>query len=56
MLAPPPDLDAAGMAAQHCWNWCDGWHPERWPIYDALYPVADWPQLIELMLHIRRTV
>jgi hypothetical protein len=28
--------------------------PERWPLYDAVYPVADWLQLIELMEHIRR--
>lgn len=39
--------------ARHCWTWCGGWAPERWPLYETFYPVADWLQLVELMEHIR---
>jgi len=39
--------------ASHCWAFCGGWHPERWPIYDALHDVPDWQALIELMTIIR---
>lgn len=40
----------------HCWCWCDGWHPERWGMYDALYPVPDWDATIDLMQTIRQHV
>jgi len=37
----------------HCYGFCDGWAPERWPVYAALHPVADWHALAELMRTIR---
>lgn len=37
------------MAAVHCWRWCDGWRPERWPAYDALHDVEDWQMTLDLM-------
>jgi len=43
----------ASMEAMHCWHWCKGWMPERWPAYDALHDVPDWQQLHELMAHMR---
>jgi hypothetical protein len=54
LLPDQPTLDALAEQARHCWAWCGGWMPERWPLYDAVYPVADWLQLVELMEHIRR--
>ena len=51
--AAPAPLSAAGELAVACWNFCDGWHPERWPIFDALHAVDDWPQMAELMQAIR---
>jgi hypothetical protein len=39
----------------HCWNFCGGWAPERWPVYAALHDVADWHLLAELMQAIRDT-
>lgn len=50
---PLPELSARAQLAIHCWNWCDGWHPERWPVFDALHPVDDWHALVELMQVIR---
>lgn len=55
-LASAPTLDALSDAALHCWAFCGGWVPERWPIYEALYPVADWHQLIDAMSVIRAKV
>jgi hypothetical protein len=37
----------------HCWHFCDGWTPERWVVYAALYPVADWHAVVDLMSVIR---
>lgn len=51
--AAPPPLGAAGELAIACWNFCDGWAPERWPVFGALHPVADWAALAELMAVIR---
>jgi len=42
--------------AAHCWNFCDGWAPERWPVYEALHPVSDWHLLIDLMAEIRKAL
>lgn len=53
LVAPCPELEPLAEAARHCWRFCDGWHPERWPVYQALYPVADWHQLIDLMAEIK---
>lgn len=49
---PEPLLPLARMALE-CWGWCGGWHPERWPVFEALHPVPDWDALIELMRVIR---
>lgn len=51
-----PVLCVGAERARHCWEFCEGWAPERWPIYAALYPVDDWHALIENMRHIRKTV
>ena len=39
--------------AIHCYAWSDGWQPERWPVYQAIYPVDDWDAMSELMRAIR---
>lgn len=54
LLAAPEPLHPAGELAVHCWGWCEGWAPDRWPVYDALYPVPDWHAHIELMRVIRQ--
>ena len=51
--APLQPLSAAAQAAGHCWAFCEGWAPERWPVYEALFPVADWHHHIELMQAIK---
>jgi hypothetical protein len=53
LAAPPDPLSAAADLAVHCWGFCGGWQPERWPIYDALHQVDDWHELVELMQVIR---
>ena len=53
VLAEPPPLGPDEAQASHCWNFCGGWAPERWPLYHALHPVADWPLLVDLMQAIR---
>lgn len=45
LAEPVPELSAAAQLAAECWDWCDGWHPERWPLFDALHEVADWERL-----------
>jgi hypothetical protein len=54
LVAPPEPLRPACELALHCWGWCDGWAPERWPVYEALFPVPDWHHHIELLRVIRR--
>jgi hypothetical protein len=51
-----PELCADAMRARHCWQFCEGWNPDRFPVYAALYPVADWHLLIDLMQTIRRNL
>lgn len=53
VLGPLPDLSPQAEQAAHCWNFCDGWNAERWPVYAALYPVRDWHALVDLMQAIR---
>lgn len=53
MAAPPTQLCLPAMAAVHCWRWCKGWTPERWPAYAALHDVEDWTMTTELMEHLR---
>jgi len=54
LYGPPPALSPVASLAAHCWNWCGGWYPERWPVYQALHPEAqDWAGLSELMVAIR---
>lgn len=52
-MGPEEPLSVAGQIALECWGWCGGWHPERWPVYEALHPVPDWHHTIELMRVIR---
>lgn len=54
--AAAPALCEAAAAASHCWAFCGGWEPQRWPVYAALHDVPDWHALIELMQEIRRRV
>lgn len=56
LAAPPPELTPHARLATHCWSWCDGWAPERWPVYAAFHDVDDWPRLIELMQALRAEV
>lgn len=54
LLGPAPVQSPLERQAVHCWNWCGGWYPERWPAYIALHPeAADWAALSELMVAIR---
>lgn len=46
MTEPPPPLDEWAQRALHCWNWCEGWNPERWLMYQAFHDVPDWALLI----------
>lgn len=50
---PLPALSPDAQLAAHCWRWCEGWRPERWPVYAALHDVPDWHRLAELMRAIR---
>ncbi len=52
---PPITLPLTAQAL-HCWNWCDGWQPQRWPLYLALYPVTDFDTLTALLQLIRQHV
>lgn len=49
LVAPPPLMCADAVMAGHCWRFCEGWRPERWPMYAALHDVDDWQLLIDLM-------
>lgn len=53
LIAPPPPLTNDTAQALHCWAWCDGWHPERLPLYAALHTVDDLSIVIELQEHLR---
>lgn len=53
LLEPPSPLTPASEMALHCWGFCAGWQPERWPVYEALHPVPDWHHHMELMRVIR---
>lgn len=48
-----PDLSPDAEQAIACWNFCDGWAPERWPVFAALHAVADWPAVVQLQAVIR---
>ena len=50
---PLPELSPAAQIAVHCWSFCEGWAPQIWTTYDALYPVPDWHHLIDLLTAIR---
>lgn len=52
-MGEPPELDEWATRALHCWNWCGGWKPEAWPMYETLFPVPDWHRLTELMQVLR---
>lgn len=52
-LGPLPELSHQARTAAHCWHFCEGWNPDRWPIYAALYPVDDWHAIVELMQALR---
>lgn len=52
-MAEPPPLDPLAAQAVHCWSFCAGWFPERWPVYGALHHVADWHLLIDAMRKLR---
>lgn len=49
MTESPPEQDEWAQRALHCWNWCGGWHPERWPVYAVFHDVSDWALLVELL-------
>ena len=53
LFGAPEPLRPAGALALHCWGWCEGWAPERWPVYLALYPVPDWAHHEDLLRVIR---
>ena len=55
-VAEPAPLQGVEAEAAHCWRWCQGWRPDLWPAYAALYPVADWVALAEAGGVIREAV
>ena len=48
-----PAMCGSALAAVHCWRWCKGWMPERWPVYAALHDVEDWAMTVDLLEHLR---
>ena len=46
----PDELEARAL---HCWNFMGGWHPERLPVYAALYDVDDIGAVVEATVAIR---
>lgn len=56
LLEPPDPITPAAEMALECWGFCAGWHPERWPVFEALHPVPDWHHHIELLRVIRSTL
>jgi hypothetical protein len=56
LLESPRPLSVAAAQAVHCWRFLDGWHPERLPLYLALYPVDDIDGLIDRVQAIRAAV
>lgn len=53
LLGPMPELSAQAALAAECWAWCDGWAPERWPLFAVFHQVPDWGALAELMQTLR---
>lgn len=53
LLGPMPDLSAQATLAAECWAWCDGWAPERWPVFAVFHDVPDWGALADLMRALR---
>ena len=53
LLGPMPELSAQATMAAECWAWCDGWAPERWPVFAAFHDVPDWGALADLMRALR---
>jgi hypothetical protein len=53
MFGPLPELSPQAQLAAYCWRFCEGWAPERWPVFGALHDVHDWHALAELMAAIR---
>lgn len=53
LLDPLPDLSPQAQLAVACWHFCDGWAPERWPVFAAFHDVPDWGALVDLMQAIR---
>ena len=53
LLEPLPPLSPSASLAVACWQFCDGWVPERWPAFAAFHRVPDWAALIELMQAMR---
>jgi len=51
-----PELSAAAEQAVHCWAWCEGWAPERWPHYAAFHAVADWHHHMSLLTVLRNAL
>lgn len=51
---PAPFSRDASMAVA-AWNWCEGWHPERLPVFFALNPhITDVDLVVEGMLVLRK--
>lgn len=49
----PPKLSGKASLASRAWNWLGGWHPERLPVYLALYPCDDVYGLVERLVVLR---
>lgn len=50
----PDPLTEAGARAIAIWNWCDGWNPERWPLYAQLHEFGEIALMERLLMVIRK--
>jgi len=49
-----PELCELSSKALHCFNWCGGFNPALWPLYDTFYHVDDWQVLQSTMQELAR--
>jgi hypothetical protein len=53
MIAVPEPLLPIGQRAIAIWNFCDGWFPERWPLYAQFHEFGEIALMERLLMVIR---